>query len=47
MMKKVFLIVIFLAGLMAGLILSAEWRAKLSRPLATVIGRMVAHMPDE
>jgi hypothetical protein len=47
-MKKVWLLIaIFLGGLMAGLVLPAEWRGRLSRPLAIVIGRMVARMPDE
>ncbi len=46
-MKKVWLLVAVVAGLIAGLVLPAEWRAKLSQPLATVMGRMVANMPDE
>lgn len=47
-MKKVLLlIVILLAGMLAGLVLPAEWRAKLSRPLAAGIGRCLGHMPDD
>jgi hypothetical protein len=47
-MKNLWLLIaIFLGGLMACLFLPAEWRGKLSRPLVTVIGRMVASMPDE
>jgi hypothetical protein len=46
-MKKVLLlIVIFLAGLIAGLLLPAEWRAKLFQPLAARIGPCLEHMPD-
>jgi hypothetical protein len=45
--KKVLLLLAFLlAGLMAGLLLPAEWRAKLSRPLAARIGPCLEHMPD-
>ena len=48
MMKKVLLLmIVLLVGMLVGLILPAEWRGRLSRPLAAVIGRMVAHMPDE
>ena len=47
MIKKVLLlIVILLAGLMAGLLLPAEWRGKLSRPLAARIGQCLERMPD-
>jgi hypothetical protein len=47
MMKKVLLLmVILLAGLMVGLLLPAEWRGKLSRPLAARIGRCLEDMPD-
>lgn len=47
MMKKVLLLIaILLVGLMAGLLLPAERRGKLSRPLAARIGRCLAHMPD-
>ena len=45
-MKKVLLIIIFLAGLIAGFLLPAEWRAKLSQPLAARIGPCLEHMPD-
>lgn len=41
------LIAIFLGGLIAGFLLPAEWRGKLSRPLAVSIGEMVDHMPDD
>lgn len=46
MKKLLLLIVIFLAGLIAGLALPAELRGKLSRPLAARIGRCLEHMPD-
>ncbi len=50
-MKKVWLLIAILggliAGVIAGLVLPAEWRAKLSRPPATVIGRCLEHMPDD
>ncbi len=36
-----------IAGLIAGLLLPTEQRAKLSRQLAASIGRMIEHMPDE
>ena len=46
-MKKVLLLIaILLAGMLAGLLLPAEWRGKLSRPLAARIGRCLEHMPD-
>lgn len=46
-MKKVLLLIVFLlAGLMAGFLLPAEWRAKLSRPLVARIGPCLEHMPD-
>ena len=46
-MKKVLLLVaVLLAGMLVGLILPAEWRAKISRPLAARIGPCLAHMPD-
>jgi hypothetical protein len=45
--KLLLLIVIFLAGLIAGLVLPAEWRAKLSRPLVARIGHCLEHMPDD
>ena len=48
MMKKVwFLIIIFLAGLIAGLVLPVERRAKISRPLVAGIGQCLEHMPDD
>ncbi|MCJ7623329.1 MAG: hypothetical protein MUO76_07480 [Anaerolineaceae bacterium] len=34
------------AGVIAGLLMPVEWRAKLSQPLALVIRRMIAQMPD-
>jgi hypothetical protein len=47
MMKKVLLLIaIFLAGLIAGFLLPAEWRAKVSRSLAARIGPCLEHMPD-
>ena len=49
-MKKVWLLIaIFgglIAGLFAGLVLPAEWREKLSRPLAAPIGHCLEQMPD-
>jgi hypothetical protein len=49
-MKKVRLLIAILggaiAGVIAGLILPAEWRGKLSRPLEALIRGMVEHMPD-
>ena len=46
-MKKVLLLMaILLAGVLVGFILPAEWRGKLSRPLAARIGRCLEHMPD-
>lgn len=47
MKKLLLLVIIFLAGLIAGLVLPAEWRGKLSRPLAAGIGRCLEHMPDD
>ena len=47
MKKMLLLIIIFLAGLIVGLILSVEQREKLSRPLADLIGGMVENIPDE
>jgi hypothetical protein len=44
--KLLLLIVIFLAGLLIGLLLPAEWRGKLSRPLAARIGHCLECMPD-
>jgi hypothetical protein len=38
---------IFLMGLIIGLILPADWRGKLSRPLAAVIRQTVEQMPDD
>jgi len=47
MMKRVLLLIAtLLAGLMVGLLLPAEWRGKLSRPLAVRIGPCLEHMPD-
>jgi Na+/H+-dicarboxylate symporter len=50
-MKKVWLLIAILAGLilglLAGLILPAEWRAKLSRPLAVPIRHCLGQMPDD
>ena len=49
-MKKAWLLIAILGGLIvgvfAGLILPAEWRGKLSRPLAARIGPCLEHMPD-
>ena len=46
--KKILLpLIMLLGGLLVGLALPAEWREKLSRPLAAALGGMVAHMPDE
>ncbi len=49
-MKKVRLLIVFLggaiAGGIAGLIMPAECRAKLSRPLGNLIERMEGRMPD-
>ena len=50
-MKKLWLLITILvgliAGVLAGLILPAEWRAKLSRPLAVPIGHCLEYMPDD
>ena len=47
-MKRMWLlIVIFLAGLIAGLVLPAELRGKFSRLLAAGIERCLEHMPDD
>jgi len=47
MMKKVLLLIaILLAGLMVGFLLPAEWRGKLSRPLAARIRHCLEYMPD-
>ena len=46
MMKKSRLLIAILGGLIVGLVLPIEWRAKLSQPLAGLIGGMVEHMPD-
>ena len=49
-MKKVWLLIAILggliAGLLVGLVLPAEWRAKLSQPLVARIGPCLEHMPD-
>lgn len=50
-MKKWLFRILFLlggivAGVIAGLVMPAEWRAKLSQPLASVIGRMLVQAPD-
>ena len=50
-MKKVFLLMVILmggvlAGVIAGLALPAEWRAKLSQSLAAPIGHCLERMPD-
>ena len=51
-MKKVLLLVAILlgsiiVGVIVGLLLPAEWRAKLSRPLRDLIKRMEERIPDE
>lgn len=51
-MKRVFLLMVILiggvlAGVIAGLALPAEWRAKLSRSLAAPMGHCLERMPDE
>jgi hypothetical protein len=51
-MKRVFLLFAILiggviAGVIAGLALPAEWRAKLSRSLVAPIGHCLGHMPHE
>jgi len=46
-MKKVLLLIaILLTGMLVGFILPAEWRGKLSRPLAARIDQCLEHMPD-
>jgi hypothetical protein len=49
-MKKVLLLAILLggliAGVMAGLLMPAELRQKISRLLAAPIRRCLGHMPD-
>ena len=51
-MKKVMLIMVTflggaIAGLIAGLLLPAEKRARLSQPFAARCGRMLERIPDE
>lgn len=51
-MKKILLLVAILLGSMivgviAGLLLPTEWRAKLSRPLRDLIRRMEERIPDK
>ncbi len=46
-MSKVWLLIGILAGLLVGLVMPAEWRAKLSQPLVDVIKQMEERMPDE
>ena len=51
-MRKVLLLAVVLlgsiiAGVITGLLLPAEWRAKLSRPPRDLIGRMEERIPDE
>ena len=46
-MKKAFLFAMLLNSVILSLLLPLELRAKLSRPLAAMIGRMREHMPDE
>jgi hypothetical protein len=46
-MKRVLLLMaMLLGGLIAGLVLPAAWRAKLSRSLAAPIGHCLEHVPD-
>ena len=50
-MKKLLLLMVILpggviAGVIAGLLMSAEQREKLSRLLAAPIGHCLEHMPD-
>ena len=45
-MKKSRFLIAILGGVMLGLVLPLEWRAKLSQPLAVLVGGMVEHMPD-
>jgi len=50
-MKKVLVLIAMLlggvmAGVIAGLLMPAGQRAKLSRSLATPIGRCLEHIPD-
>ena len=35
-----------IGGVVGGLLMSVEWRAKLSEPLAPRVSEMVEHMPD-
>ena len=46
-MNKMWLLLGLVAGLVTGMILPLEYRAKLSEPLATRLGRLVEQMPNE
>ena len=46
-MKKVLLLAMLLNSVLLSLLLPVELRARLSRPLAALVGRMRERMPDE
>ena len=46
-MKKVLLAAMLLNSVILSLLLPVTWRAKLSRPLAAMLGGMREHVPDE
>jgi len=46
MMKKKWVLPAVVGGVIGGLIMPVEWRAKLSQPLVPRVARMVEHMPD-
>ena len=45
-MKKGWLLAAMVGGVVGGLIMPTEWRAKLSQPLIPKVARMVGYMPD-
>ena len=46
-MKRALLITALLNSVLLALLLPVELRAKLSRPVAAMLGKMRARMPDE
>ena len=46
MMKKKWLLPAMVGGVIGGIIMPAQWRAKLSQPLVPKVAGMVDHMPD-
>lgn len=45
-MKKQWIVPAVVGGVIGGLIMPIQWRAKLSKPLVPRVAGMVAHMPD-